>query len=359
MCLRKFSMDGKIEAGPFSTDEKSSCLMTYGEAIRDATATAMRRRPEVLIFGEGITDSGSVFGTTAGLLQEFGPRRVIETPLSEAAITGICTGAAIAGLRPILVHQRIDFALLGMDQLVNHAAKWRYMYAGKFKVPLVIRCLVGKGWGQAAQHSQSLQALFAHIPGLKVVMPSTPHDAKGMLLAAIEDENPVVFIEGRSLYTLSEEVPAGYFSETLGAGVIRRKGSDLTLIGVSHLMPELLKAADNLRGEMDIEVIDLRSVSPLPVELLVGSVRRTGLAMVVDTGWKKFGIGAEISSLLHERCFAELKLPVERVGLPDSSTPCSSVLERLYYPSAPHLEQRLRDFVPLVKQQPLPRQPPG
>ena len=261
--MDKFGMEGKVSALlPIITSNSKMISMSFGEALRDATAIAMRASPEVMILGEGITDSGAVFGTTAGLLEEFGPKRVIETPLSEAAITGICVGAALAGMRPILVHQRIDFSLLGMDQLINHAAKWRYMHAGKFSVPLVLRCIVGKGWGQAAQHSQSLQGLFAHIPGLKVVMPTTPSDAKGMLLSAIQDNNPVVFIEGRSLYASKEETASDFYSVPLGKAAIRRPGKDITVIGVSYMTEELLKAAEYLKNEIDIEVIDLRSVNP-------------------------------------------------------------------------------------------------
>lgn len=339
--MSKFGMDGEILASRQTVAKK----MSYGEALCDATTIAMRRSKDVIILGEGITDSGAVFGSTAGLLAEFGPKRVIETPLSEAAMTGICTGAALAGLRPILVHQRIDFTLLGMDQLVNHAAKWSYMYAGKLRVPFVMRCIVGKGWGQAAQHSQSLQALFAHIPGLKVVMPATPRDAKGLLLASLEDNNPVVFIEARPLYNLSEEVPSEYFREELGRAIVRRPGRDISVIGVSHLMPEILQAAELLRGEVDMEVIDLRSVSPLDTASLVASVQKTGHALVVDTAWKSFGISAEISARLHEQCFGVLKKPVQRLALPDVSTPCSPALEKAYYPNSMQICTQVRELL--------------
>jgi acetoin:2,6-dichlorophenolindophenol oxidoreductase subunit beta len=339
-------MDGEIQA-PHSAPKEAKAgprSMTYGEAIHDATVLAMRAWPEVLVIGEGITDSGAVFGTTSGLLAEFGPKRVIESPLSEAAVTGICTGAALAGLRPIYVHQRMDFALLGLDQLVNHAAKWRYMYAGKFSVPFVLRCIVGKGWGQAAQHSQSLQALFAHIPGLKVVMPATPTDAKGLLLAALQDGNPVVSIEARALYSAKEEVQEGHFTVPIGRASVRRPGRHITAIGTSYQVPELIKAAEALAPEMEVEVVDLRSINPFDEELLVRSVSKTGLALVADTGWKAFGIGAEISALLHERCFGRLKAPVMRIGLPAAPTPCSEALEKLYYPNSDLITRCLRDL---------------
>lgn len=335
--MANFGMDGHIQA---TETEREN--LTYGKAIREATAEAMRRRPEVMIFGEGITDSGAVFGTTAGLLEEFGPRRVVETPLSEAALTGICTGAAIAGLRPILVHQRIDFSLLGMDQLVNHAAKWSYMYDGRLKVPFVLRCIVGKGWGQAAQHSQSLQAMFAHVPGLKVVMPASPADAAGLLLGSLEENCPVVFIEGRPLYSLQE--PVSLRPQKLGKAVVRRPGKNITVIGCSWLMPEILKAAESLSPGIDAEVIDLRSISPLDERTLVESAQRTRRVMVVDTAWRSFGISAEVSSLIHERCFSRLLKPVARLALPDVPTPCSPHLEKIFYPEANLIASQMREL---------------
>lgn len=335
--MASFGMDGHTQ--PPEATEK----VTFARAVRDATAEAMRRRPEILVFGEGITDSGAVFGSTAGLLEEFGPRRVVETPLSENAITGICTGAALAGLRPILVHQRIDFSLLGMDQLVNHAAKWSYMYDGRLRVPFVLRCIVGKGWGQAAQHSQSLQAMFAHVPGIKVVMPASPADAAGLLLGALEESCPVVFIEGRPLYSLQES----FSSETarLGEAKVVRPGNDLTVIGCSWLMPEILKAAEILSPQISTEVIDLRSVSPLDRATLVESVNRTRSALVVDTAHRSFGISAEISAILHESCFGRLRKPVARLALPDVPTPCSPYLEKVFYPEATLIATRIRELV--------------
>lgn len=335
--MANFGMDGQIQAAEAKRENFS-----YGKAIREATAEAMRRLPEVLIFGEGITDSGAVFGTTAGLLEEFGPRRVVETPLSESAITGICTGAALAGLRPILVHQRVDFSLLGMDQLVNHAAKWSYMYDGRLSVPFVLRCIVGKGWGQAAQHSQSLQAIFAHVPGLKVVMPSSPADAAGLLLGSLEESCPVVIIEGRPLYALQEAVSLK--AQPLGEAKILRPGRDLSVIGCSWLIPEILKAAEMVYPELNVEVIDLRTISPLDERTLVESAKRTRRVMVVDTAWRSFGISAEVSSLIHENCFGQLLKPVVRLALPDLPTPCSPFLEKMYYPDSTQIATQMREL---------------
>jgi pyruvate dehydrogenase E1 component beta subunit len=335
--MANFGMDGRIQATEAQPEK-----LNYGRAIREATAEAMRRRPEVVVFGEGITDSGAVFGSTAGLLEEFGSRRIVETPLSENALTGICTGAAIAGLRPILVHQRIDFSLLGMDQLVNHAAKWSYMYDGRLRVPFVLRCIVGKGWGQAAQHSQSLQAMFAHVPGLKVVMPASPADAAGLLLGALEESCPVVFIEGRPLYPL--QGPVALKPEKLGEAKVLRPGKDLTVIGCSWLMPEILKAAEMVGPGINAEVIDLRSISPIDGATLTESAKRTRRVLVVDTAWRSFGISAEISALIHERCFGGLLKPVARLALPNVPTPCSPQLEKFFYPDANRIATQMREL---------------
>ncbi len=307
--------------------------LTYREAILEATVQAMEGDPDVFVIGQGVDDCGAVFGTTKGLAEKFGPARVMDAPLAENGITGIAAGAAIAGMRPLLVHMRVDFLLLSMDQLVNHASKWHYMFGGAASVPLTIRAITGRGWGSAAQHSQALHALFAHIPGLKVVMPASPYDAKGLLSAAIYDNNPVLFLEHRWLYEHTGHVPAERYFVPIGEAVIRRAGKDLTIAAVSHMVSETLAASSTLaeRG-IDAEVIDLRSLKPLDAGLVVESVKKTGRLLIADTGWKEYGIGAEIAARVFERAFSSLKAPVERIALPDAPTPASHVLEGAYYP---------------------------
>jgi len=341
-----FGMDGALTEVSKNRVEQTAkeSILTYAEAIRQATFSAMKQDENIVVFGEGVNDSGAIFGTTKGLHEEFGTHRVIETPLSENGITGICAGAAMGGLRPLLIHQRVDFALLAMDQLFNHAAKWRYMTGGKIQIPFVLRCLIGKGWGQAAQHSQSLQATFAHFPGVKVLMPSTPSDAKGLLLAAIQENNPTILLEARGLYSEKESVALNSFTTPIGKAAVRKLGSEITVIGSSYLMPEIMRVAQQLESEIDIEVIDLRTISPLDTETLTKSVQKTGRALVVDTSWKSFGISAEISALLHETCFDSLDRPVMRLALPDVPTPCSPELEKYFYPSAASITQAILEL---------------
>src|SRR3990172_185283 len=260
--------------------------LSYREALREALAQAMERDRRVFILGEGVDDPGGVFGTTQGLHHVFGRERVMDLPLAENGATGIALGASLAGMRPVLVHMRPDFLLLAMDQLVNHAAKWRYMFGGCVPVPLTIRAVIGRGWGSAAQHSQSLEGMLAHAPGLKVVMPSTPYDAKGCLIAAIASNSPVVCLEHRWLYDLEGAVPQEVYSIPLGRAVVRREGKDVTVVGVSYMALLALKAARALEKEgIEVEVIDLRTVKPLDDDALLASVRKTGRLVVADIGW--------------------------------------------------------------------------
>lgn len=309
--------------------------LTYREALLEAALQMLDSDPSVFVIGEGVDDSGGVFGTTKGLHQRFGKDRVMDSPLAENAVTGIAVGAAVAGMRPILVHMRVDFMPLTMDQIINHAAKWRYMFGGRLNVPLVIRSIVGRGWGSAAQHSQSLQALFANIPGLKVVMPSTPFDAKGLLRASVYDGNPVIFIEHRWLYEHMGHVPEESYTVPIGKGIVRRPGKDATVVGISHMVYESMKAAEELQNEgIDCEVIDLRTIRPMDTGLIIESVKKTGRLVVADTGWKDCGPGSEIITRVVEEAFGSLKAPARRVNLPDVPTPASPALEKAYYPGA-------------------------
>lgn len=307
--------------------------ITYCEALREGLEQAMERDKRVFVMGIGVDGPGAIFGSTTGLVQKFGQGRVFDIPLAENGITGVAVGAALAGMRPVMVHQRMDFMLYAMDQIVNHAAKWHYMFGGRLNVPLTIRAIIGRGWGQGAQHSQSLQALFAHVPGLKVVMPSSAFDAKGLLMASIEDENPVIFIEHRWLYGQTGEVPEEPYSIPIGCGAIKREGRDATVVAISHMVVAALEAARSLEADgIDVEVIDPRSIKPLDEAIICDSIRKTGRLIIADTGWKTGGVGAEIAALAAEKAFAYLKAPVRRVSLPDVPTPTSYALEARYYP---------------------------
>jgi len=313
---------------------------TYREAILEATRGCMETDGSVFVLGEGVDDVGGVFGTTKGLVDIFGPERVMDTPLAENGITGIAMGAALAGMRPLLVHMRVDFLPLSLDQIANHAAKWSYMFGGAVSVPLTIRAITGRGWGSAAQHSQSLQAVFAHFPGLKVVMPATPYDAKGLLISSIYDNNPVLFLEHRWLYDSSGHLPSAMYRVPLGKAAMRREGRDVTIVALSHMVETSLEAAAALEDEdIDCEVIDLRSIKPIDSGLIRASVIKTGRLVVADTAWKEFGVSAEILALVAEdpASFRALKGPALRVCLPDVPTPASPALEEAFYPGTGHI----------------------
>lgn len=309
--------------------------ISYAEALHEALDLCLERDPAVYLMGLGVPDPRGIFGTTRGLAEKHGSRRVQDMPTAENAMAGVAIGSAIAGMRPVLVYQRVDFALLSVEQLVNQAAKWHYMFGGQQSVPLVARMLIGRGWGQGAQHSQSLQSWFAHVPGLRVVMPATAYDAKGLLIASIEDDNPVIFLEHRWLYNLKGHVPGGYYRVPLGQARIMRPGTDVTIVGISHMALEALRAADILAAHgIDAEIVDLRCASPLDRGAVLESVRRTGRLVVADTSWKSFGLAAEVVTTVVEEAMDALKSPPRRVTLPDCPTPTSHALAESYYPRA-------------------------
>jgi len=317
--------------------------LSYAEAINQALFQMLEADNRVFLIGQGVTSPWYVGSTTLGLIDRFGPQRIIDTPVSENGVTGVAIGAALAGMRPVLVHSRMDFMYYAMDQIANHAANWHYMFGGQLGVPLTIWTIINRGGEQAAQHSQALQAMFMHIPGLKVVMPSTPHDAKGLLIASIEDDNPVVYVDDRWLYTRMGEVPEELYTAPIGKGVVRRQGKDATVMATSYMVYEVSEAAEILEKQgIDVEVIDLCSLKPLDEDLLVGSVKKTGRAVIVDGGWKTCGVGAEVSALVVEKTFRYLKAPIVRVSLPDAPAPASSALEKVYYPDA-------KDIISAVK----------
>lgn len=313
--------------------DKEGRKLSYAAAIREALELALTNDERVFVMGQGVDDPVGMFGITVDLHKKYGQERVFDTPLSENALTGVAIGAALAGMRPVYMHNRPDFLLLAMDQIVNHAAKWHYMFGGCTQgVPLVIWACVGRGWGGAAQHTQTLQGLFMHIPGLRLVMPTTPYDAKGLLITSIADNNPVIILEHRWLFKQSGHVPEGLYSIPFGHGVVRRPGKDITIVAISYMVVEALGAAQELEKQgIDAEVIDPRTLKPLDEAIILESVGKTGRLVVADTGWKTGGVGAEITALVAEKGLASLKSPVRRVAALDIPTPASDVLEKKFY----------------------------
>jgi pyruvate dehydrogenase E1 component beta subunit len=308
--------------------------LSYEGAINEALLQTMAADSSVFLIGQGVRSPWYVGNTCTHLLERFGADRVIDTPVSENAITGTAVGAALAGMRPIVVHPRVDFLLYGLDPIVNEAANWHYMSGGHASVPMVLWGIINRGGEQAAQHSQALQAWFAHVPGLKVVMPATPYDAKGLLIAAIRDDNPVVYMPDRWLNGYAEAVPEEMYEVPIGKAAVRRPGRDLTIVSSSYLAVESVKAAEELaRRGVEAEVIDLRTIKPLDRDAIVASVRKTGRLLVVDGGWTSFGVSAEVAATVAERAFDALKAPVRRVALPDTPAPASRSLEQAYYRS--------------------------
>lgn len=328
--------------------------LKFFQAIDEAIDLSMAKDISVYIMGLGVPDPKGIFGSTLGLQQKYGSTRVMDMPTSENAMTGVAIGSALVGMRPIMTHQRIDFALLAVEQIVNQAANWHYMFAGQMSIPLVIRMMIGRGWGQGAQHSQSMQAWFAHIPGLKVVMPTTPHDAKGLLIASIEDNNPVIFIEHRWLHNITGQVPEGLYRVPLGQAKVVREGSDVTIAAISYMTLEALRAAEMLTADgISAEVIDIRTLKPLDDALILESVRKTGRLIATDTGWKTGGFGAEIVARITEEAFDDLKSPPKRLVLPDCPTPTSRALANHYYPRAVHIAVTAKRMLGLSADEPV------
>lgn len=313
--------------------------LTYVQAIAEGLEQAMED-PRVFLLGEGVDNITGIYGTILPSYRRFGPKRVIDTPLSENGLTGIAIGAAMDGLRPVLFHQRNDFMLLTMDQLVNNAAKLRYVSAGAHKVPLTVVSFIARKVGEGVQHSQSLQSLFAHIPGLKVVMPATPYDAKGLLLSAIADDDPVIVLYHRVLFEEQEPVPEELYFVPLGNARVVRKGYDVTIVAVSATLKDAQDAAKKLADDIDIEVIDVRSIRPLDSVTILNSVARTRRLLVVDTGWKSFGVSAEVISLVCEKL--ELKSRPRRIALPEVPAPATPYLLKNYHPNAEQIIKTVR-----------------
>ena len=320
--------------------------ITYSKAIVEALDEEMTRDPKVLIMGEDIGPQGGVFGTTSGLFDKYGCDRILDTPISENSFVGCAVGAAITGLRPVVEIMYIDFIALAMDQIINQAAKVRYMYGGKVKVPLVVRTQGGAGKGNAGHHSQSLEVLFCHIPGLKVVMPSTPHDAKGLLKASIREDNAVIFIEHKLLYNTEGKISPGENIIELGKADIKRKGTDITMVAVSFMVIKALEVAEELKKEgISCEVIDPRTLSPLDTETIIESVKKTGKLLVIHESAARAGTGAYISAEVGNSLFDYLDHPIEILGGLDSPIPYSHVLEKAVIPQVDEIKERAKKIL--------------
>ena len=309
--------------------------LSYGEALRQALEHAMEIDSSVFVMGIGVDDHKAVFGSTKGLVQKFGKQRVFDTPISEAGMTGVAIGAALGGMKPVHIHIRTDFLYLAMDQLLNLAAKWRYMFGGQRSLPIVIRAVIGRSWGQGAQHSQSLQSIFMYVPGIKVIMPTTPYDAQGLLLSSIFDPNPVLMVEHRLLYDIVGDVPELGQKVPIGKAVIRREGRDLTIVANSYMVVEALKAAEFLEYHgIDVEVVDPVTLVPLDEETILVSVGKTRRLLVIDTSWVTCGMSAEIAAVVAEKAFFKLDQPIKRMGMQPVTCPVSKPLENAFYPNA-------------------------
>jgi pyruvate/2-oxoglutarate/acetoin dehydrogenase E1 component len=321
--------------------------ITYAEAIREALHQEMQRDPNVFLIGEDIGVYGGAFGVTQGLLDEFGPERVRDTPISEAVIAGAAAGAALTGMHPVAEIMFMDFTTLAMEQLVNQAAKTRYMFGGKAKVPMVLRTPAGSGTGAAAQHSQSLEAWFVHAPGLKVVMPSTPYDAKGLLIASIRDDNPVIFVEQKLLYRSKGPVPEEPYTVPLSVAEVKRTGRHLTIVATGVMLTRSLQAAERLASEgIEVEIVDPRTLKPYDGETITQSVIKTGRVLIVHEACKTGGFGAEISAMISEGpAFAYLNAPVRRLAGLDIPIPYNRTLERNAVPQEETIAAAVRELM--------------
>ena len=308
--------------------------LSFGEAINEALSQALELDESVFVYGIGADGKSGIFGSTTGLVDRFGSKRVFDTPIAEQGLTAMALGAAVAGLRPVLVHQRFDFMLYAADALTNWIAPWRFISGGRAKVPLTLRVIVGKGWGQGPQHSKSLHAWFAHVPGLQVVMPASPADAKGLLLSSIFSNDPTLFVEARALYSMREPVPVQPYFIKIGEALTRRTGKDLTIVAMGSMIPPSLQAAEELaKANIDVEVIDLRSLMPLDMDAIIASVRKTGRLVVAEPGWKMYGAAAEIITGVVEALSPAMKSAPARVTWPHAYVGSSRALDEAFYPT--------------------------
>jgi pyruvate/2-oxoglutarate/acetoin dehydrogenase E1 component len=326
--------------------------LTYCEAINEAMDQEMKRDNNVITYGIGVPDHKKIFGSTVNLLEKYGASRCFDTPLAEDTMTGFALGAAMHGLKPIHIHIRVDFLLLAMNQLINMLSSYNYATGSHFELPIVIRAIVGRGWGQGCQHSKSLHSYFSHIPGLKVILPTTPYDAKGLLTSAIRDANPVICLEHRWLYWATGAVPKESYEIEIGKANILIKGTDLTVVATSWMNIEAIRAAEILKKyrDVNVEVVDVRSLYPLDSDLISGSVQKTRYCIVADNDWVAYGAGAEIASKVYESCFTDLKKPITRIGFAHAPCPTVRCLENEFYPNAETIvkeAEKLLDIEPI------------
>lgn len=319
--------------------------LTYEYAINEAFKQCLYRDPRVFVLGQGVLNPWYVGGTARDLDKLFTPHRIIDPPVSENGMNGVVIGAALAGMRPITIHPRVDFLLMGIEQVINQASNWAYVFGGQIACPVVVRGIINRGGEQGAQHSQALQAIFMHVPGLKVVMPATPYDAKGLMTAAVEDDNPVIYIDDRWLYGEKGHVPEEYYTVPIGKANTLREGKDVTLVAVSYMVKLAREAAEELAKEgIDCEIVDVRSLKPLDEDHICSSVRKTGHVVVCDTGWRTGGAAGEISARIAENAFDALRAPIRRVTLPDVPAPSSKTEEKAYYPTAENIVNAVRSI---------------
>ncbi|MBT4889940.1 MAG: alpha-ketoacid dehydrogenase subunit beta [Rhodospirillales bacterium] len=329
-----------------SLPENSQRVLSYVDALRESAELEMSNDENVFVFGLDVDDHKAIQGSTSGLVEKFGPERVFTTPLSEDAMTGVAIGAAMAGMRPIHVHIRMDFLMLCMNQLINIAAKSSYMYGGSVKVPMVVRSMIGKSWGQGAQHSQALYSMFMHVPGLKVIAPSNAYDAKGALAAAIQDDNPVIFVEHRLLYPTEAYVPEERYTIELGRARVVRSGADVTLVGISNMVLECLRAAELLEDAgISAEVIDPITLAPLDTDTIVQSVQKTKYLLIVDNAWTACGASAEILSRVVETMGTNAGADMRRMGFAPTSCPTTPALEDHFYPNPVTISKRIFEML--------------
>ncbi len=321
-------------------------VITFAEALNEALDQEMARDPKVFVMGEDVGVYGGIFGVTKGLLEKYGPERVRDTPIAESGFIGAGVGAAAVGYRPVVELMFIDFLGVAYDQIYNQAAKIRYMFGGKAKIPLVVRTTCGAGFRAAAQHSQSLHALFIHVPGLKVVMPSTPYDAKGLLIASIRDDDPVIFIEHKALYGIKGPVPKEPYEVPLGVADVKREGKDVTIVATALMVHRSLSAAKKLEEEgISVEVVAPRTLKPLDVDTILNSIKKTGRLVVVDEGYPRCGFATDIAALAASLAFEHLKAPVKLVTPPDTPPPFSPVLEDAWMPSEEDIIKAVKNIV--------------
>ena len=307
--------------------------LSYAKAILEATDQAMALCPQVIVLGQLVDTQSGIFGTTTGLVEKYGAERVQDFPVSENLMTAAAMGASLTGLRPVIAHQRLDFMLYSLDAIANWLALWRFKSNGKSAMPVTIRTIVGKGWGQGPQHSKSLHAWFAHLPGLRVAVPATAYDAKGLLLESIFSETPAIFVEGRGLFSMTDDVPEKPYRVRFGQAIVRRPGKDATVVAIGSMVPVAMRAASIMEKEgVGVEVVDPRTLSPLDRRTICGSVLKTGRLVVADPAWRSFGAAAEIMASVAENLGDRMKSKPVRVTLPDSHTPMSMALEPEFYP---------------------------